>query len=313
MEIRSAREAFIRWLERTQDLSPHTVRAYAGDALALQRHIAPLIDVRDISTDALTAFVDTQRAAGMSTTSIRRRVAGTRSFTRWLVATGVVDSDPWAEVSIQFRRGRRLPRSLPAGDLNRLLRHLCQAARVSRTERPPATLPRPHDATTLLAVALMLATGLRVSEVVGIRCRDIDLEEYSIRVTGKGSRERRVFLPDPWLTNLVAAYLVARTTLGIRHDRLLFNGLANPLTEPTMRSRLAKSADRAGIHRPTTPHMLRHSAATQLIESGVDIRYIQRLLGHAEPVDHGDLHPRLRSGPRPHPQPGKRRREVPHR
>ena len=281
MEIQSAREAFARWLERTQDLSPHTVRAYAGDVLALQRHARPLSDVRNLSASVLAEFIDAQRAYGLSTTSIRRRVAGIRSFTRWLTTTDIIDSDPWADVTLQFRRARRLPRSLPSSDLNRLLTHLCLTARVPRSGKIPATFARPHDATTLVAVAIMLATGLRVGETVGIRCLDVDLGDRSVRVNGKGSRERRVFLPDRWLVDLVTSYLATRAELPMDHARLFFNRHARPLTEPAMRSRLAKAATDAGVVRRTTPHMLRHSAATQLIESGVDIRYIQRLLGHA--------------------------------
>jgi integrase/recombinase XerD len=140
---------------------------------------------------------------------------------------------------------------------------------------------RPHESTTLLAVALMVSTGVRVHEVVGIRCHDIDLPGRAIRLLGKGGRERQVFLTNDWIADLTSAYIEARSTLGLPHSRLLFNLHHDPLTPPTMRSRLAKAAVAAGLTPRVTPHMLRHTAATQLIEAGVDIRYIQRLLGHA--------------------------------
>jgi len=127
----------------------------------------------------------------------------------------------------------------------------------------------------------MLATGVRVHEVVGIACDDIDLQAQSIRILGKGRRERHVFLPDSWLTALTATYLQVRGELGIAHPHLLFNSCHNPLTTQAMRSRLKKAADAAGLDLQITPHMLRHTAATQLMEAGVDIRYIQRLLGHS--------------------------------
>jgi integrase/recombinase XerD len=127
----------------------------------------------------------------------------------------------------------------------------------------------------------MLATGLRVSELVGIRCLDLDSASSSICISGKGSRERTVFVPDHWTLDLLTVYLDVRAGLGIQHPYLLFNRLGEPMTTAAMRSRLAKAATEAGLQRRVTPHMLRHSAATQLIESGVDIRYVQRLLGHA--------------------------------
>jgi integrase/recombinase XerD len=142
-------------------------------------------------------------------------------------------------------------------------------------------LEKPHEGTTLLAVAVMFSTGLRVSEAVGIRCSDLDIPERSVRVTGKGSRERTVFFPGEWMSHLLNSYLATRSVLGIEHPLLFFNRLGAPLSSAAMRTRLDKAANRAGIVRRITPHMLRHSAATQLIESGVDIRYVQRLLGHS--------------------------------
>jgi site-specific recombinase XerD len=175
-------------------------------------------------------------------------------------------------------RSRRLPRLLTTQELDRLLRSLRAAAAIGE---PAAPLERPHESTTLLAVALMVATGVRVNEVVGIRCADIDLPGRSLRIIGKGRRERQVFLTNDWLEALTTAYLATRTALGVSHVHLLFNRRLGPLTATSMRSRLAAGARAAGIASRVTPHMLRHTAATQLIEAGVDIRYIQRLLGHA--------------------------------
>jgi integrase/recombinase XerD len=127
----------------------------------------------------------------------------------------------------------------------------------------------------------MVATGVRVNEVVSIRCPDIDLPSRSVRIVGKGRRERHVFLTNDWIKALTRAYLKTRASLGVAHAQLLFNGQRGPLTAAAMRARLASAARAAGLRVRVTPHMLRHTAATQLIEAGVDIRYIQRLLGHA--------------------------------
>ncbi len=127
----------------------------------------------------------------------------------------------------------------------------------------------------------MVSTGVRVHEVVGFRCPDIDLSGRVIRLVGKGRHERQVFLTNDWITSLTDAYLEVRASLPATHSRLLFNLHYAPLTTAAMRSRLAKAGSAAGLDVHVTPHMLRHTAATQLIEAGVDIRYIQRLLGHA--------------------------------
>jgi integrase/recombinase XerD len=139
----------------------------------------------------------------------------------------------------------------------------------------------PHETTTLLGVALMVATGVRVNELVSIRCENIDVIRRTVRILGKGSRERQVFLTNDWLTDLTRDYLSVRLRLGVQHDRLLFNRHLAPLTPPAMRARLATITSSASLGARVTPHMLRHTAATRLIEAGVDIRLIQTLLGHA--------------------------------
>jgi site-specific recombinase XerD len=281
MQLSQARENYIRWLCLTRDLSPHTVRAYEGDITAFERHLGAHALVIQIDQARLVGFMEQQRTAGLSSTSLRRRASGLRSFCRWLGSTELLDSDPWAGTTIAAGRSRKLPRVLTTHELDRLLLALRVKAGTHKAADADLVLRRPNDFTTLLAVALMVATGVRVHEVVGIQCRDIDLPGRTLRLVGKGRRERQVFLTNDWITGLTEAYITARSSLGIRHPQLLFNARQDPLTPPAMRTRLLKAAKAAGLSIRVTPHMLRHTAATQLIEAGVDIRYIQRLLGHA--------------------------------
>jgi integrase/recombinase XerD len=281
MEVCHARERYVRWLLVARDLSPHTVRAYGSDVAAFERHLGARALVHEIDHDRVMAFIEAQRAAGLCSTSIRRRASGLRGFCNWLLHSRLLDADPWAGATVAVGRPRKLPRLVPTQDLDRLLVALQATAAIGDGCRPHAVLDRPHEATTLLAVALMVATGLRVSEVASIRCPDIDLASRSLRIVGKGRRERQVFLTNDWINTLTSAYLQTRAALGINHTHLLFNRLHAPMTAPAMRARLSKAAQDAGLGARVTPHMLRHTAATQLIEAGVDIRYIQRLLGHA--------------------------------
>jgi integrase/recombinase XerD len=281
MTVRRAREEYLRWLLATRDLSPHTLRAYAGDIAAFERYAGASSFVNLIDRDRLVAFMEDQRAAGLSSMSIKRRASGLRGFCKWLLSRHLLDADPWIGATVALGRSRKLPRVLPGHELNRLFLYLQKAAEVDGAGNFGDPLPRPHESTTLLAVALMVATGVRVSELVGIKCHDIDLPSRSLKLTGKGRRERHVFLPNEWITSLTQTYINTRGALGVTHPHLLFNLHHAPLSPPAMRSRLAKAAQQAGLNARLTPHMLRHTAATQLIEAGVDIRYIQRLLGHA--------------------------------
>jgi site-specific recombinase XerD len=283
MQINQARTQYIRWLLATRDLSPHTIRAYGGDLASFERYIGANFAVQEIDQVSVIAFMEQQKAAALSPASLRRRAAALRGFCRWLLSQGLLVADPWNGTSLALGRSRRLPRILAAHELNRLIDFLTCAARMG-AGRPPdsqSVEKRPHESTTLLAVALMIATGVRVNESVSIRCQDINLPGRTLRLMGKGRRERQVFLPNDWIASLTGAYIEARSSLGVEHSRLLFNLRYEPLTPPAMRSRLAKAARAAGLKTHVTPHILRHTAATQLIEAGVDIRYIQRLLGHA--------------------------------
>lgn len=279
--IRQARTQYIRWLEATRELSPHTIRAYESDITALERHLGDGALVQQISGEQLLAFIEEQRTAGLAPRSLRRRASGLRGFCKWLQSRQLLEVDPWARVTLRLGRSRRLPRPVPTHDLDRLLDSLRCAADADPDHVADDALRRPDEATTLLAVALMLITGLRVSEMVGLREDDVDVPGRSLRILGKGLRERQVFLTNDWIAGLTAAYITTRRTLGIEHDRLLFNHHGRPLTAAAMRSRLSKAAHAAGVSHRVTPHMLRHTAATQLIEAGVDIRFVQRLLGHA--------------------------------
>jgi site-specific recombinase XerD len=283
LQLSTVRARYLRWLRATRDLSPHTIRAYESDLSGFERYVGPRVDVGRVNRESLISFLEKQKAAGLSPASLKRRASALRGFCRWMLSEGFVEDDPWNGASLALGRSRHLPRVLPGHDLDRLLDFLRLAAGVDtqRIVDSQAVHERPHESTTLLAVALMVVTGVRVHEVVGFRCQDIDLPGRAVRLVGKGRRERQVFLTNDWITGLTGAYLDARATLGLSHPHLLFNQHFDPLTPPAVRSRLTKAAAAAGISARVTPHMLRHTAATQLIEAGVDIRYIQRLLGHA--------------------------------
>lgn len=279
LELSRARTRYMRWLTTTRDLSPHTLRAYSSDIAAFERYVGTDRGVDSLDRHQIAEFLGHQVDTGMAPSSVRRRAATLRGFCRWLATEQVLAEDPSAGISVARGRGRRLPRPVPGDDLARLLMWLRAAA--ERERSGPTTAVDGYHQTTLLAVAVMVSTGVRVHEVVRIRTCDVDLAAGSIRIFGKGRRERQVYLPDPWITDVTQDYVTARARLGLIHDRLLFNVRLDPLTEAALRARLRIAAEAAGVAEPVTPHMLRHSAATQLIEAGVDIRFVQRLLGHA--------------------------------
>ena len=295
LRLDQARQEYVRWLRAARDLSAHTLQAYDGDLSSFETFVGDSLNVdqlRQVHIRRLLGVAEEQRPLPAS---VRRRASALRGFSRWLHLQDLRSDNPWNGASVALGRARKLPRVLSPRELDHLFAFLRAAAGLTSDTTSPGQIEQhPHECTTLLAVALMVGTGVRVHEAVSLRCQDIDLTSRTIRLMGKGRRERQVFLTNDWITGLTAAYLQTRSALDIPHSKLLFNLHHEPLTTAAMRSRLSKAATAAGLPQHVTPHMLRHTAATQLIEAGVDIRYIQRLLGHASPEHHRNLHPRLR-------------------
>lgn len=281
MNIAKASRGFLAHYRASQAPSPHTLRAYAFDLAALAQHVGVGLPVHDLSREGIVSFFNSQLDHNRAASTVRRRASTVRALCRWLAAEGHVPVDPWGDLRLGIRPPRFLPRPVTRSELRLLLRSLAIRSGVGQAELilSPGTVAL-RDFTTLVSVVLLLTTGMRIGELVHTHVGDVDMSARTIKVFGKGAKERHVFLSGPSVTRLLAAYIAARARSLPRHTHLIINTAARPLTADAFRARLLRAALRAGISRRITPHMLRHTAATQLIEAGVDIRYVQRLLGH---------------------------------
>jgi site-specific recombinase XerD len=297
MQIDQARKRYIRWLLATRDLSQHTIRAYDADIASFARYLGTDFEVDQLDQDIVLSFIEQQKVASLSPASLKRRASALRGFCRWMLSQGFLVADPWSGTNLALGRPRKLPRTLPAHELNRLIEFLALAAGVDASTEPQsqAIEERPHESTTLLAVALMVATGIRVNESVSIRCHDIDLPGRTLRLVGKGRRERQVFLTNDWIAGLTRAYIEARSSLDLKHSRLLFNLHYAPLTPPVARQLLPQPCDHAVDaaldHRPVVAELFGEAAG------GVHGRWValaaERPLKRPMLADEGD---RLRPG-----------------
>lgn len=276
MRLQDAIPSFAETLRSGDDLSPHSVRAYVADVRALDRFLGPGASATDLNPDALNRFAQHLLTCGIKRSSARRRIAGVRKLCSWLAAEGWLGTNPADDCKIKPARERTLPKALSRHDTSLLLNHLeTQSMRSHRRAdgwRSPAT-------TTYLAAALMVATGMRGGELVSLTIGSVDPALGSIRVLGKGRRERVVYLPPGRVQACLDSYLAER---GARIcEPLLVDRAGRSLTTAALRDRISRAARNAGIERTVSPHMLRHTCATHLLDAGVDIRLVQRLLGHA--------------------------------
>ena len=256
------------WAER--GLSENTLSGYRYD---LQRLATWLHEQgRDLAAakrEDLLGFLASQVAAGRSPRSLSRYLSGFRQFYRWLLREGRIAEDPSALIDSP-RLGRGLPKALSEAQVEALM------------EAPDTG--RPLGLRDRAMLELMYATGLRVSELVGLELTGLNLNQGVVRVTGKGGKERLVPLGEEALAWLRRYLGEARPALlrGGECPQVFVTARRSGMTRQAFWHAIRKYARTAGITQAVSPHMLRHSFATHLLNHGADLRVVQLLLGHSD-------------------------------
>lgn len=263
MNIAHACAGFLDYCNWERHLSPNSLVAYKQDLDEFCR-FSTSRSVADVQGSDLLDYVQhLTNARRLAPATVKRRLACLRAMFGWLVRREKIKANPFGTIAVRVQLPVRLPRCLGSEDLGKLLR-----------------TAESGSATTRMATLLLFATGARVSELAALRIEDVDIEQRSIRIFGKGSRERQVFLPNDAVSAAVRDYIAAEHGEAACSGPLLTNEHGRRASAACLRARVIGLAQRAGISRRVTPHMLRHTHATALIEAGVNIRFVQRLLGH---------------------------------
>jgi len=274
----AALEAFRHHIEAERGLSRHTVRAYLGDVAALLEHAAAAgaTGPADLGIGILRAWLAEQHGRGQARASLARRAAAARAFTAFAHARGLMPADPGPLLGMP-----RIPRRLPE-----VLRQ-DQVAAVLAAGATGAPVGSGQDAALALRdtaiVELLYATGIRVGELCGLDVGDLDEGRRTVRVLGKGNRERTVPAGVPAIRAVAAWARSGRPVLvtpGSGHA--LFLGARGRRLDPRTARRVVHACLAAVPGTPDSgPHGLRHAAATHLLEGGADLRSVQEILGHA--------------------------------
>ena len=260
----AALEEFLDYLTLERGLSPNTTAAYHRDVAAhlafLEQQGSP--DLAAVDQSALIRYLEALRRQGMAAATSMRKLSALKSFYRYHHREGRLPADPTAHLEAPVLR-RRLPATLTLEEVERLL--------------AAPDLARPQGRRDRAMLELLYASGLRVSELVGLERHQLNLQVGILRCVGKGSKERIVPVGSH-AQQAVEAYLATRAD----HSPCLFVGRAGrPLSRVGFWKLIKRYAVRAGIHSHISPHVLRHSFATHLLERGADLRAIQEMLGHA--------------------------------
>jgi integrase/recombinase XerD len=262
---------FLNYLSVERGLAANTLESYGRD---LRQYITFLREKKQIRVEEATqatviGYLLHLQAKGRATATLSRSLAAIKSFYHFLAREQVIERDPTINLDAP-KQEKRLPRVLSVEEVVKLL------------EQPDLKTPAGIRDRTMLEV--LYATGLRVSELVSLKIKDVNIEEGYIRCFGKGSKERIIPLGSV-ATKYVTFYLDhARKFLASdpKEDTLFLNHHGKGLTRQGFWKIIKKYAEQLGIAHMITPHTLRHSVATHLLENGADLRSVQEILGHAD-------------------------------
>ena len=261
-------KSYVRYLKLARNYTENTLWAYQNDL----RHLLDYCrreerTVAELSLQDLQHFAATLHECGIGPTSQARILSGVRSFYRFLLADGYIDSDP-TELLESPAIGQHLPEVLTTDEVDRI--------------EASIDLSKPEGQRNKAIVEVLFSCGLRVSELVNLHLSDLYLEEGYLRVFGKGRKERLVPISKRAIHEL-KLWFMDRNLMTIKHgeeDYVFLNRRGSHLTRTMILIMIKRQAAEAGIKKTISPHTLRHSFATALLQGGADLRVIQAMLGH---------------------------------
>ena len=251
---------YLEYLELEKGLSQNTIDAYRRDLSEFAQDIS---DIKSINRMVINSYIRKLRERKLAPTSVIRKVASLRGFFKWATSSGILDTNPAATLE-QPKTPQRLPKVISVKEINEMLHN-----NLTSEEH--------------VIMELLYSCGLRVSELVNLKINDIDLSSKYVRCFGKGSKERIIPIGEQAKT-IVQEYLPTRELLikkfNLTTKNLLIKENGNFITRQDIYHFIHEQGKK--IHKNISPHTLRHSFATHLLENGADLRVVQELLGHSD-------------------------------
>lgn len=264
---------YIEYCKQRKRLNFKTVKAYHTDLRQYSSFSSELPFC--LSKDILDKYI-TSLHNQYSPKTVKRKIASLRGFFHYLEYQELLSENPFLKLDVHFREAKLLPRTIPFHSIQIFLSTLYSQREQAKTEYQLNCCIR-----DIAVIELLFASGMRISELCSLRPSDIDLEGHSIRIYGKGAKERIIQIEN---ADVISAMSLYQNTFQDAIDTcgyFFVNKLQHKLSDQSVRFMINKYVNLANINQHITPHMFRHSFATLLLEQDVDIRYIQRILGHS--------------------------------
>jgi site-specific recombinase XerD len=276
---------FINYLAVERNLAPRTLREYGDDVRLFFDFFGPHLDadltLQEIDERSIRDFLTWLKMdRGFTARAVNRKIASLKNYFKYLVREGVVARSPVADLK-SLKLPKHLPKVLSQEEVVQVIEKRPQldvGSDRKRRGRPPSGAARSFaEARDRAILELFYATGMRISELVGLDLADVDFGERTIRVTGKGDKQRLVLMNET-AAEALRGYLACRPPASTR--AMFLNQRAGRLSARAIEYMFADRLRQAGVTRPASPHTLRHSFATHMLEGGADLMTIKELLGH---------------------------------
>ncbi len=269
MDLQKEVDSYLLYCEKQKKLSHYTIKAYKIDLYQF------LSEQNDITRNCITDYVSSLHDKFKPKTA-KRKIASLKAFMRYLYCTDIIPLNPFDKIDTSFKEPQMLPRTIPSSILKNIL--VASYSNIGNAKSDYAKMASIRDTAV---IELLFATGARISEICSLKVESVNLSEHTVLIFGKGSKERIINIENYDVLKILERYKDTYLSYLQPGGFFFLNNRRNRLSEQSVRfmiKRLEKQVD-SKIH--ITPHMFRHSVATMLLEEDVDIRYIQKILGHS--------------------------------
>lgn len=265
--------------EFEKNLSQKTLQAYNIDLNQFESYKEyQTLDIQKFDKYILKDYIQYLYQCGFQAKTIKRKVAVLKAFFTYLEFDEIILVSPFRKINVLIKEPKRLPQTMELKEIRKLLKYLYKSKENFKNKNVYSYKALVRD---IVIIEILFSTGMRVSEVCNIKNKNISLQTGTIKIQGKGDKERIIQICDNEVKKLLKEYVDLFKVQIEKKQYFLVNRLENQISEQSVRLMIKKYQKLSGIDKHITPHMFRHSFATLLLEEGVDIRYIQHMLGHS--------------------------------
>ncbi len=273
-QLQTAIETYLEFCRSQKRLDSKTLKAYRIDLNQFSSAVSTT-QLTDITPELLESYIAPLHTICKSKT-VKRKIASLKAFFHYLEYKDLISLNPFNKIQVKFREPVILPKTIPLHTLETLLSTMYRQRAAAKTPFQQRNILRDIAVTELL-----FATGIRISELCSLKVSDVDLYDKTILIFGKGSKERKIQIGNEDVLRILQEYQLEYQKEMEAYGCFFINYCNQPLSDQSVRRIINKYTALASIDQHITPHMFRHTFATCLLESDVDIRYIQEMLGHS--------------------------------